>query len=66
MISGKKIRPLIGSVLVAIILWLIVAMQKEYIYQINVPINLVRIAEGKVLAKTRPESALIEFKGKGS
>ena len=59
MISGKKIRPLIGSVLVAIILWLIVAMQKEYIYQVNVPINLVRIAEGKVLAKTIPESALI-------
>lgn len=65
MISGKKIRPLIGSVLVAIILWLIVAMQKEYTYQVNVPINLVRIAEGKVLAKTIPESALIEFKGKG-
>jgi len=66
MISGKKIRPLIGSVLVAIILWLIVAMQKEYTYHVNVPINLVRIAEGKVLAQTIPESALIEFKGKGS
>lgn len=65
MITKKNIRPLIGSVLVAIILWLIVVMQMEYSYQVHVPINLVRIAEGKVLAKAIPETALIEFRGKG-
>jgi hypothetical protein len=66
MISKKNIRALIGSVLVGLILWLIVVMQKEYTYQVNVPINLIRLAEGKVLAQKIPVSALIEFKGKGS
>ena len=66
MISKKNIRALIGSILVGLVLWLIVVMQKEYTYQVNVPINLIRLAEGKVLAQKIPVSALIEFKGKGS
>ena len=66
MISKKNIRPFIGSLLVALVLWLIVAMQKDYTYQVEVPINLIRLADGKVLASEIPAFALIEFKGKGS
>ena len=61
----KNIRPLAGSVLIAIILWLIVATEKEYLYQIEVPINLIRIAEGKTLTEKIPDKAIIEFKGRG-
>lgn len=66
MISKKNIRAFIGSVLVGLVLWLIVVMQKEYTHQVHVPINLIRVAEGKVLAQKIQDSALIEFKGKGS
>jgi YbbR domain-containing protein len=65
MIPKTNIKPLIGSIILAIILWLIVAMQKEYVHQVDVPINLVRIAEGKTLAKPIPKAASFEFIGKG-
>ena len=61
----KNIRPLLGSVIAAIVLWLIVATEKQYLYQIEVPINLVRIAEGKILSDKIPDKAEIEFKGRG-
>jgi hypothetical protein len=65
MISKKNIKPFLGSIILAIILWLIVAMQKDYVHQVDVPINLVRIAEGKTLANKIPKSASFEFRGKG-
>ena len=66
MISKRNIRAVAGSVLVATVLWLIVVMQKDYTYQVSVPINLVRIAEGKVLSKAIPKTARMEFVGKGA
>ncbi len=65
MIQKKNIRAVLGSILVSLVLWLIVVLQKEYSYQVAVPINLIRIAPEKVLAKKIPASALIEFQGKG-
>lgn len=61
----KNIRPLLGSVFIAVILWLIVTTEKEYLYQVDVPINLIRIAEGKTLTEKIPDMVEIEFKGRG-
>jgi hypothetical protein len=61
-----NIKPLTGAVVVATLLWFLVATDKEYTHQITVPIEIVRLATGKTLAEKIPDSAIIELKGKGS
>jgi YbbR domain-containing protein len=66
--SGKikvNIKPIIGSVIVALILWIMVATDKIYSYQLRVPIEIVRLAPGKTLLEQIPEYSVIEVQGKG-
>jgi len=65
MISKNNIKPLVGSIIIAIALWLIVATDNEYVHQIEIPIKLTRLYEGKTLLNKIPEKAIIELKGKG-
>ena len=64
-ISKKNIKPLIGSILVAILLWVLVATDNNYDYQITIPIELVRLAPGKTLSQPIPKQAQVEIRGKG-
>lgn len=61
-----NIKPILGSLLVAIVLWFMVATEKIYSHQIRVPIEIARLAEGKTLLEPIPEYANIEVQGKGS
>jgi hypothetical protein len=60
-----NIKPIIGSLGVALILWIMVATEKIYSYQIKVPIEIIRLAPGKTLLEPIPEFSLIEVQGKG-
>ena len=60
-----NIKPIIGSLSVALILWVMVATEKIYSYQIKVPIEIVRLAPGKTLLNPVPEYSVIEVQGKG-
>jgi YbbR domain-containing protein len=60
-----NIKPIIGSLAVALILWIMVATEKIYSYQIRVPIEIVRLAQNKTLLEPIPENAVIEVQGKG-
>jgi hypothetical protein len=60
-----NIKPIIGSLSVALILWFMVATEKIYSYQIKVPIDIVRLAPGKTLLEPVPEYSVIEVQGKG-
>jgi hypothetical protein len=61
----KNVKPLSGSILIAIILWFMVTTQKEYSYQVRVPLEVMRLAEGKILAAEIPEYAQLELQGRG-
>ena len=60
-----NIKPILGSLSVALILWIMVATEKIYSYQIRVPIEIVRLAPGKTLLEPIPEYSVIEVQGKG-
>lgn len=60
-----NIKPIIGSLIVALILWIMVATEKIYSYQIKVPIEIVRLAPGKTLLDPVPKYSVIEVQGKG-
>ena len=61
----KNIRPLSGAIVLSILLWFLVATDKEYTHQIKVPIEIVRLAPGKTLSENIPDRAVIEVRGKG-
>lgn len=56
---------MLGSVLVAVILWVMVATDKNYDYQIAVPIKLVRLAPHRTLYEPIPSEAQVEVRAKG-
>jgi YbbR domain-containing protein len=56
---------MLGSVLVAIVLWVMVATDKNYDYQITVPIKLVRLAPHRTLYEAIPSEAQVEVRAKG-
>jgi YbbR domain-containing protein len=60
-----NVKPLLGSIIFAIILWVMVATDKTYSYQIKVPIEIVRLAPHVTLLEPPPEYAVIEVQGKG-
>jgi hypothetical protein len=60
-----NIKPIIGSLGVALILWIMVATEKIYSYQIRVPVEIIRLAPNKTLLEPIPEYAVIEVQGKG-
>jgi len=60
-----NIKPILGSLGVALILWIMVATEKIYSYQIKVPIEIARLAPGKTLLEPVPDYSVIEVQGKG-
>ena len=61
----RNLKPLIGSIVISLVLWFLVATEKEYSYQIKVPLTIIRLAQGKTLREKIPEYAVIEVRGKG-
>jgi len=61
----KKIKPLIGSIIIAVVLWSMVTTSKDYTTLIEVPVEISRVARGKTLLNEVPEKAIIEVSGSG-
>jgi hypothetical protein len=61
----KNPRPMIGTVIAATVLWFIVTTDKEYVHDIEVPFEIVRLAPGKTLSEPVPEKVLLEVRGRG-
>jgi len=61
----KNIKPITGSVLVAFVLWLMIATEKEYNHKIIVPMQINRLATGKALVQKIPDFVVLELQGKG-
>ena len=60
-----NVKPILGSIAVALVLWFMVTTDRTYSYQISVPIDLVRLAESKTLMAPIPDHALNEVQGSG-
>lgn len=61
----KSIKPLIGSVLISITIWFMVTTSKEYNTQINIPLEITRLARGKTLLEPIAKEVSLEIKGSG-
>ena len=61
----RNAKPLIGSFLIALTLWFLVATDKEYSYQLKIPLKILRLAPGKTLREKIPSQAVLEVRGKG-
>jgi hypothetical protein len=61
----KNIKPLSGAIVLSLLLWFLVATDKEYSHQVKVPIEIIRLAPGKTLSEKIPNYAIIELRGKG-
>ena len=55
----------LGSFLLAILLWLFVVTSNSYVYQLQVPLRIVNIQDGKTLAEELPEMVTAQFRGTG-
>ncbi|RKY88458.1 hypothetical protein DRQ09_02820 [candidate division KSB1 bacterium] len=71
MISRKKrvrlnLKAKLGSFIIALFLWLYVVLNNTYNYNIKIPIEIVNIKPGKILAKDIPGKMTVNFQGKGS
>ena len=61
----QNYKSILGSFLLASLLWLVVTTNKDYKYRIEVPFKIERLAEGKVLINPVPDKAVFEVEGKG-
>jgi len=61
----KSIKPLIGSMFMAIVLWFMVTTSKEYTEHVEVPLEIARLARGKTLLEKVPDKVNLELKGSG-
>ena len=61
----ENYKPLLIAFGLALLLWLVVATDKEYKTRIEVPFRIVRLAENKVLIKPVPDKVVMEVSGKG-
>lgn len=61
----KNFKSIIVSVLLACLLWFLVATGNRYSYTIKVPIKITRLAPGKTMANVIPEYAVLDVEGKG-
>lgn len=61
----ENYRPLLVAFGLALLLWLVVATDKEYKTRIEVPFRITRLAENKVLLKPVPNRVIMEVSGKG-
>lgn len=61
----KHYKPMIGSFLLAVLLWAAVTTDKIYTIHITVPLKIVQVAPGYVLAEDPPRFAVLKVRGKG-
>ncbi|MBN1407579.1 MAG: YbbR-like domain-containing protein [Calditrichaceae bacterium] len=61
----ENYRPLLVAFGLALLLWLVVATDREYKTRIEVPFRVLRLAEDKVLIKPIPDKVIMEVSGKG-
>ncbi len=56
---------MIGSFLLALLLWMAVTTDKIYTIHITVPLHITRVAPGYVLEELPPSTAVLKVRGKG-
>ena len=64
-VNYKHYKPMIGSFLLAVLLWAAVTTDKIYTIHITVPLQIVQVAPGYVLAEPPPRFAVLKVRGKG-
>lgn len=55
-----------GSFILAVLLWLYVQLQQDYVYRMQIPIVLTNIKEGKILKQPVPPIMIIQMNGPGT
>ncbi len=61
----KHYKPMIGSFLLALLLWAAVTTDKIYTIHITVPLQIAQVAPGYVLKEMPPRHAVLKVRGKG-
>lgn len=61
----KNYKPLVGSFLLALLLWSAVTTDKVYTIRIHVPLHIIGVAPGYVLLEQPPKSLTLKVRGKG-
>ena len=61
----KHYKPMIGSFLLAVLLWAAVTTDKIYTIRITVPLQITQVAPGYVLKEMPPKYAILKVRGKG-
>jgi|GEM_PF-1794701 YbbR domain-containing protein len=61
----KHYKPMIGSFLLAVLLWVAVTTDKIYTIHITVPLQIKQVAPGYVLKEMPPRYAVLKVRGKG-
>jgi len=61
----KNYKSITVSLILAFLLWLVVTTNKEYKTRIEVPLQVIRLAENKVLLNPVPDKVILEISGKG-
>ncbi|MBD3226073.1 MAG: hypothetical protein GF313_15200 [Caldithrix sp.] len=58
-------KPIIFSFLLALLLWVVVTMDKQYTIKIEIPFKIENVAPGYVLMEKPPATVTLEIRGKG-
>ncbi len=58
-------KTIVGVTFLAFLLWFMVKMNKDYDYEMNIPIRFANIDEGKILKYREKSFVRVEFTGKG-
>ncbi len=64
-VNYKHYKPMIGSFLLALLLWMAVTTDKIYTIRITVPLQITNVAPGYVLKERPPRYAVLKVRGKG-
>jgi YbbR domain-containing protein len=68
-ISGRSLRKnyraIIGTLLLAFLLWFMVKMNKHYEYNINIPVTFENLDQDKIFKYSYQDEVNVEFLGKG-
>jgi len=63
--SGLNLKIKVGSFIFALLLWLFVVINNTYNYNVEVPIDIENLKQGKIIAREIPEKIVVNFHGKG-
>ncbi|RMF56355.1 MAG: hypothetical protein D6748_13705 [Calditrichaeota bacterium] len=64
-ISGKEVRTRLVVIILALIFWLVVKMNKQYDYAVNIPLHIINTNQVMCLKYPIPAKVRVEFTGRG-